>query len=364
MSAIANGLGHLIGSALKTFDGLPGDARTIEPTAFVEGLRWAMDSARANAEASQGGKRFDDAHSLIAKRSLEQLMAEVIETKQRPHYAGRVMQVGSFGIAPWVDSFIQERITYSGLAGYVDSGNMPEATAHSEEIPRKLYTLGDKFSWSWFDMQRAAQAGVPLRDRRARAARRAAENAQEIILIEGDGGAVSGTAIPNRGAGYISTGFVNDPTVPTTSAVTGNWGTTATADQIIGDVQAFLAVYRAQSQRHFVANKLALPEVEFTRIETLRVGDTGVSVKKYLLDNIEGLDDIVMVPALETAGTGATTRAVFYSDSVDVVRGVVPMPFGFLAPMVMGFMTEVAGVIRIGGCEIREPTGMLYIDGI
>jgi hypothetical protein len=47
-----------------------------------------------------------------------------------------------------------------------------------------------------------------------------------------------------------------------------------------------------------------------------------------------------------------------------VVRGIVPLPFGFVAPQQHNLEFQNFGVERIVGVEFRHPLGALYIDGI
>lgn len=339
-----------------------GDTSRLDPEALVRGLRWCVDQSQRNATAGGTAGRYDSAHSLLAARDLEQVLGEVMRDEFRPRYSDQAMTIGSFGIRPWMDTYIQKRITRQGLAGYVVSADMPNVGAFAQEIPRLIYTIGDKFDYTWFEMQKAIAGGASLDNELAIAAREAALDARDIILMQGDGGTPS---IPNRGAtGYIPTGFINDPLVPTTAVGGGVWST-LTPDQIIADIRtSFLTVFRTQSARRFTPTTLALPEAQYTDLQTRRLTDASTSVMKYILDNVQELQRIVMIPQLASAGAGATDRAVFYQNTPDVIRGVVPLMFSFLSPFVMGFVTSVHGVERIAGCEVRKPLGMLYVDGI
>lgn len=321
--------------------------------AYSRQARQILDSiGRRASDAS--GTRYDSASTLIAARELEQVLSEVLRTEFAPRYAERYIPIEQGGVSPFAKRYIQKRITPSGLADYVNSADMPFANASAEEISKRIYTIGMKFGWSWFEMQEALVAGVPLSNELAMAAREAAEDAREIILLKGD-------ASLNT-SGNITTGFINDATVPTTS-VSGVWSG-KTPDQIIADFQAILATYRANSRRRYIANVMLLPENQIAQLEMTRLTDTGVSLRSYLLANTAGLDVIDVLPDLDAAGAAGADRGILYARDARVVRGVIPMPFQFVAPQEYNMEFQNHGVERIAGVEFRRPFGALYFDGI
>ena len=300
--------------------------------------------------------RADALDSLVATRDMEQVLTNVLRDIFGPRYSEIYIPIGTGGVEPWADVVIQKRITREGLLDYVTSADMPWIQVRMQEIPHQIRTLGARFGWSWFEMQRAEFGGVPLRTELALATGEAAEDTKDLILLEGD------SQLP-KGAGFIPTGFINDPFIPITAPTTGGWGA-ATAAQIIDDVSGMFVVYRTQTRRTHRGSRLLLPEVQIGRIETLQVPNTSVSVRTWLLDNIAELDDIAPLPLLEGAGAGGTDRAVLYPPDRNVLEGVVPLDFSFILEEALRLRLDVYGVLRMIGLIVRRPFAMLYMDGV
>lgn len=326
---------------------------------FKNALRTCIQTVgrRATARADGAEARYDDNLTLIAQRDVEQVLDQVIRDDFGPRYSERYLPISGGGIQPWMETFIQKRVTPKGLLDYVTSADMPWLDVEMEEVARRLYTLGGKIGWSWFDLQRAMNANVPLESEKAMAARERAEETRDMILLSGDSG------LP-KGGGPIPTGLINDATVPTTGVITGNWvAGAATADQVIADVTDWFSTHRTNTRRRYPADTMLLPESELGYIETLRLGGTGKSVRTYLLESIDELERIDVLDDLAGAGAGGTNRAIIYPMDERVIRGLVPLPFMFLPAQEHDLMIVVHGVERIVGVEIRRPFGMLYADG-
>ncbi len=343
---------------MRRFDSLPTDGLSAgasgSPDAFSRLMHERVDSIGRDI-ARAAGQRYDDSQTLVAAREVEQVLAETLRTEFAPRYARRYIPMVQGAVSPWAKRYIQKRITRDGAADYVTSADMPWADASMQEIPKQIYTVGSKFGYDWFEMQQAAKAGVPLDPEKALAAREAAEDALEIIMVSGDG------SMPT--SGLIPYGLINDPSVPTTSALGGNWAALS-ADQIIAAVRAAIAVYRANSRRRHTADLLLLPEDQLAIIEMTRIPDTSITIKQFLLANVAGLVEIDVLPELAGAGAGGADRMMLYERNPMVVRGVVPFAFGFVAPETHQMRYVNHGVMRIAGVEFRRPFGALYVDGI
>lgn len=319
--------------------------------------QFRFNVAELNRRSAQvDGMRADAATSIIAARDLEQVMGEVLRDEYAPRMSSDVMPISTGGVRPWVDSYIQKRATRTGIFDYVTDANMPWADVQFVEISRRLHMFGGKFGYSWTEMMQSREAGAALDREKMSSAREAAEDTRDLILMSGD------LTLPS-GGGNIRTGFLNDATVPITPVVGGVWSG-KTYVQIINDISSYIAIYRVNTRRKENPERLLLSEAKFAQIEATMVGDSGKSILKWCLENFQGLKAIDALPALSTAGVGSVERAILYAKTERVVRGVVPLPFNFVATDLEGLRTAVYGVERIVGCEIRRPWAMLYIDGL
>jgi hypothetical protein len=172
------------------------------------------------------------------------------------------------------------------------------------------------------------------------------------------------------------TGIVNDPNVSAANVAADGTGATTTwstktPDQINRDVNAVLnAPYNAtmETQR---ANTLLLPTTRLQYAASTRIGDGSDTVLKFLRENnaytLETGQPLTIIGTreLEAAGAGGTARMVAYDNSRGVVQFHLPGPHEFLPPFQKSSMTwEVAGIMNVGGVEVRRPKGIAYRDGI
>jgi hypothetical protein len=250
-------------------------------------------------------------------------------------------------------------VFYSGdIAGQAQwlSGkgfDMPYADISTTQLLQANHFAGIGYEWSLQELQRAAKLGRNLSNEKAGAARKVAE------------AFVYGVAI-----------LVNDPVVPTANVAADGTGATTTwstktPDQINRDVNAALnAPYNATLETAR-ANTLALPSTRLQYIASTRIGDTQDTILKFVKENnaytLETGQPLMIIGTreLETAGAGATARMIAYDNSRDVLQFHLPGPHEFLPAFQKSAMTwDVAGIMNVGGVEIKRPKGLAYRDGI
>jgi hypothetical protein len=260
-------------------------------------------------------------------------------------------------------------VFYSGdIAGQAQwlSGkgfDMPYADISTTQLLQANHFAGIGYEWSLQELQRAAKLGRNLSNEKAGAARKVAE------------AFIYGVAIRGNGEKAL-TGLVNDPVVPTANVAADGTGATTTwstktPDQINRDVNAALnAPYNATLETAR-ANTLALPSTRLQYIASTRIGDTQDTILKFVKENnaytLETGQPLMIIGTreLETAGAGATARMIAYDNSRDVLQFHLPGPHEFLPAFQKSAMTwDVAGIMNVGGVEIKRPKGLAYRDGI
>jgi hypothetical protein len=325
-------------------------AESVDPALFSA----TLEEIRKDAATMM---RADSVETLIPARSLEQIMAEVLRDEFGPRYSSRDIPIGDFGVAPWTDRFVQRRLSRLGMLQYVMSADMPTGDVMAQEITHKLYTLGGKAEMSWFESQTAAYAGIDVMGEKLMERREAAEDTQDTILINGDAAIANG--------GFIRYGLVNHPEVPVASLPNGDWANPATTpDEIMEDVLYLVRLHRTQSRRLEPADTLRVPEAQYSALERPRSSTSDKTIRQWLLENIPELTSIEALPELETAAADGGARALLYTKSDRVLRGVVPMGFSFVAEEVSKLRTYVWGIMRMVGLIVRRPFAMVYADNI
>lgn len=241
--------------------------------------------------------------------------------------------------------------------------DMPYADTLSSQYSHAFHLAGIGYEWTVQEMQRAAKLGRSLSADKAMAADQSAQAFLYSIAMTGN---TPGAATSEKNW----TGIVNNGSAP--SAQVANDGTgpsrlwsAKTPDQILRDInEAINAVQSGTGETH-IANTLLLPTSRYNYIANTRVTDTGTTILAFLRGNNSVGESLSIRPsrALETAGTGGTTRMVAYDNSREVVRFHLPGPHEFLPPFQKGSMTyEVGGIMNVGGTEVRLPKAIVYRD--
>lgn len=329
---------------------------------------WATDNARHAATfADKADAFFSDAQVGYAFLSpqLLRIESEVYMTKYPSFDVTRFMSVDSSGDMWDVGTLIYSMDSV-GQAEFMAGGafDMPYASNKMEQNTRNFHLAAIGYEWNTQELQRAAKLGRSLSSDKALAAGLAADRFIYGIAMTGK------TPRGDNEKGW--TGFVNDANVP--SAQVANDGTgpsrlwsAKTPDQILRDINDALTAVETNSGETMVADTLVLPTSAYNDIATKRVTDTGATILSFLqANNLAGERlNIIKSRALETAGTGNTRRMVAYANNSQVLKFHLPGPHQFLPAFQKASMVyEVAGIMNVGGTEVRLPKGIAYRDSM
>lgn len=244
--------------------------------------------------------------------------------------------------------------------------DMPYAGVALNQFTHGFHLAGIGYEWTIQEMERAAKLGRSLSSDKAIAADRAAQAFKWSIAMTGRG---PGEAASEKGW----TGLVNNASVPVANFAADGTGSTRTwstktPDQISRDFwECVNAVETGTGETH-VATNVLLPTTRLRYLESTRMTDTGTSILAYILGSRANTERNITVRgtrALETAGSGGTARMIAYDNAREVAQFHLPADHTFLPPHQKSSMTyEVAGLLNIGGTEIRLPKALAYRDGL
>ena len=248
-----------------------------------------------------------------------------------------------FGQAKWING---------------NAGDIPMAGTEMAQHEISVYTAGIGYDYGLQEINQAAMIGRPLTADKAMAARRAYEEFVETVALTGD-----------TSKGFY--GLINNPTVTAGSATTGDWET-ATAAEIMADINSALISQATGTLFTSMANTIVMPYERYLRLATRQVDPANsLSILNWLLMNnaytaqtgqplmIRGMRGLL------TAGAGGDARLVAYRKDPNVLRLHIPMPHRFLQPFQASpLRIEVPGIFRLGGLDICRPKDVIYLDGI
>ncbi len=260
---------------------------------------------------------------------------------------------------PWADSITYESLDQRAQAQFVavGSGTMPLADISMDRTTTLVAHGALGYKYSLQELRVAQHLNRDLDTRRAAAVRRGVEELAQATCFLGN-------------AEHNLPGFLNNAAVTAVSAGS-DWSVTTTADEIIADVAALLGQIWTLTEQVELPDTILVPTAQFLLINDTLVGAEHnrtlleVLQKQNIYTGVTG-QDLTIKPLAELAGIGggATDRMVAYRKAPDVLTFHMPMPLQFAAPQPVGLDVVVPGEFRLGGCEIRYPGAVRYMDGI
>ena len=294
---------------------------------------------------------------------LYRIETEVYMTKRPSFDISRFMQVDTSG-----DMWDVGTLVYSmdevGQAEFLAGAafDMPYASTTMRQFTHNFHLAGIGYEWNTQELQRAAKLGRALSSDKAGAAKLAADRFVYGIAMNGQ--------TPNGASEKGWTGFINNASAPAAQVANDGTGpsrlwSAKTPDLILRDInEAITAVETGTGETH-IANTLVLPTSRYNYIASVRVTDTGETILSFLQRNNTAGEALIILKsrALETAGTGGTTRMIAYDNNPQVLKFHLPGAHQFLPPFQKSSMVyEVGGIMNVGGVEIRLPKAIVYRD--
>lgn len=240
-----------------------------------------------------------------------------------------------------------------------NADDIPRAGSERTMYGSNVYMAGIGYGYGLEELEQAKLAGVNLTSDDAAAARRAYEEFVDGVLLRGD-----------AAKGFV--GLFNNPSATAITAPNGNWAvSTTTAQQVLSDVNAGLMPTFAGTLYTSIADTIVLPYERLQRLGEILITGTNETLLQFIQRaNVYTFQTgrpltIRGAYGLMGAGVGATNRMVCYLRSPRVLKAHIPMPHRFLAPYAAGpLRTEIPGIFRLGGLDLRLPQSFRYVDGI
>ena len=246
-----------------------------------------------------------------------------------------------------------------------NSDDVPIAGTTREKHETAVHTAGIGYAWGWEEVGQAQRLGINLQADDAMAARRAYEEMVDRIALLGD-------------TEKNFEGLLDNSEVTSVAAGNGNWDS-ASPDAIIDDINDALGYVHDNTNTTSLADTLLLPWSKYRRLAK-RLTDSSTNTLEYItkyniytqltgqplmIRGLRGLDTIGTDYDVSPPDEGAATRMVAYKRDPEVLKLHIPMPLRFLGVHQDGPLRWVVpGVFRLGGLDIRQPKGVIYVDGV
>ena len=253
----------------------------------------------------------------------------------------------------------------AGQAGWINGNgrDIPMVDTTMSEHNEFVHTAAVGYAFGWEEVGQARMLGFALPSDKAEVARRAADEMIDGLIFVGD-------AAKNF-EGLINNSNVTIASVPADGAGSSTEFQSKSETQILRDFNSAISGIITDTRKVEMGGTVLIPLSDFNYLaSTPRSENSDTTLLNYIMANnaftahtgrrleIKGLID------LEEAGVGGTGRMIVYRKAPDVLKFHLPMPHRFLPPQQIGLVTQIPGVFRAGGTEIRKPGAFRYVDGI
>ena len=266
---------------------------------------------------------------------------------------------------PWAKTVTYFTTDQVGQADWMDgdASDMPFAELSRAKYETTVESAKIGYRFSLEEVNQAMMVpGMNLPADKAAAARRAADELVERVVISGDGR-----------KGFL--GLVNQALVPQVAVPNGAAGSPAWAQktpaEILADVNNALVGAWASSAQVELHDTVLLPVAQYGTIAAMpRSATSDTTVVTYLQTNNVYTSTtgrpltIRTLRQLKGAGAGGTDRMITYRRDPQVLKFHMPMPHQFFPPQQRMLEFVIPGMMRLGGLDVRLPRGISYNDGI
>lgn len=306
-----------------------------------------------------GGGRLDAGEAQYFTRMLTEVNEEVLG-RDFPDMIGRSivpLKTSNEGAEAFTE---REKETVGRVAlikNYAD--DLPSVSGYKSERAFGFAAWGDSYHYSVQDLRAARMAGSMSLDAED------AVTAREVIEQKIDQAIFLGE--PSL-SGDNFKGLAKQSNI--TPVVSGVDWATATPAQMLADFENMYASILTDTKgviRRYGGGKLiaVMAPAEYAAISkkrNLSAGDGYDSVKNLVLANSPWLEDIMVTPWLEGAGTASKNRVIFMPRDERILYTKIPIDFYQHAPQARNLAFVINCESRFGGVVIRKNKMIRYLD--
>ncbi len=266
---------------------------------------------------------------------------------------------------PWAKTVTYFTYDHVGQADWMngDASDMPFAELARTKFETTVESAKIGYRYSLEEVNQAMLIpGMNLSADKAAAAKRAADELVERVVISGD-----------ARKGFL--GLVNQTVVPQVAVPNGASGSPLWANktpaEILADVNNALVGAWSNTNQVELHDTVLLPVPQYgTLAATPRSTTSDTTLMTYLQANNVYTSTtgqpltVRTVRQLAGAGAGGSNRMITYRRDPQVLKFHMPMPHQFFPPQQRMLEFIIPGMLRLGGLDVRLPRGVSYNDGI
>ena len=291
--------------------------------------------------------------SIAFARSFEFLEKDLQVEEYAPTKAEQFIPYDT-SVPPGAMTVTHRLVSQVGKAKWVDgyAGDLPIVDVKAQEFSVDCRTFGVKYHWTLEELDAVAMdPTVRLDVERKKSASDACRRFHDEVAAIGS-------------AEFGRKGFINATVVPLVTPITGTWSS-ATDDQVIADVQKLIEAPRVATLDNHQADTLLVGDLGWARLNRPYGDNKTYTLRKWLLENIDGLKEIAVWDRLNLANAaGNGQRIMAYKKSKEVVKYFSVITFKEEAPQPKDLRVDVPCRAKSGFTNFRIPLAAAYMDGI
>lgn len=301
--------------------------------------------------------RLDKAEAAFFARETEYILTRTFDAKP-PENKGLLLVPMARGLPQGITEITYRRYFEAGeskiIADYAE--DYPRVDVFGEEFTAKVYDIGDSFGYSIREIRASMRTGKRLDQRRAMAARKANERKLNKITL------LSSTDCGTFG--LLDYPGITEATLPADGAGGSKSWRNKSPDQILRDITDLLNAVIHPTNGAEVPDTLLLPLKTFTHLTTTRLGDTEISLLKYVRENFPQLSKIDWINELSGMGAGGSNRVFIGKVDADHVENQIVTYFEQLDTEHKGGTYTIPCQSSTAGVIVYYPQAFAYADGV
>jgi hypothetical protein len=232
----------------------------------------------------------------------------------------------------------------------LNDDEVPDVGASIREFSQQVRHMHIGYSYTVADLERSALTGVKLDATTKNTALQALRFKHQDVAFLG-----------NTAFGWE--GFLNSSVITAANASALDWSN-RTAVEIADSILKMEIDITNRNEQLFLPTTLILPTSVKGDMKKIFGSGSDTTVQKHVLENLDYVKEIKYLKQLNTAGAGATGRAIIYQKSPDVLRYRQQKLWKAMAPQLRGMKWHVAVASTSGGLALPAPAGIGYFDGL
>lgn len=315
-----------------------------------------MNYDAQDLRAIEASGRFDANESVFFARQLEFIKSQSYDVKRAKLNALEIFPV-STATPEGATTITYRQYDSVGAAKIIANyaNDLPRADVTGKEFISPIRGIGIAYGYNMQEIRSAQFAGMPLSEKKMRAAQRAHEELINRLAWAGD--------VENGLPGFMTN--TNVPAYVVTADGTGSsklW-TAKTADQIIRDVNGIINQVQTQSKGIHRATLVLMPLEQYAQISSQpRSTTTDTTILSFLQANNPGVTFKAVIE-MDAFG-GGLDRMVAGEFSVDNMQLEIPMAFRQYSPQQIGLEFVIPCESRFGGVIIEYPLAFSIADSV